>query len=309
MRISRVLFSAVAYIALQAAASASTSSGDALIDRVIKQPGQYDQMCDPIPAVDPRVPLPLFRLLLPRDLHVVPEQLTTLRAHRDEVVKALRGRLAAMDLSKPVPSAGELEVGNEESVVHSGVHPHQLSGLLFEIIVGLDAVETLPELLKLEEQLRSLLAAADANPKNPPPPLRLEVEPTVPEGKAAPSKRDQQMETGRIVQRELLSVMLQLLRRQHYQPVLDSSFEKQYAKAIKERAKREDLRPFKTPEQAKAQDAAWVHFDPIYHVPLAEMTPPPSVPFSGAVRDQIRGFAEKFLKEVPPDQWKVNADS
>jgi hypothetical protein len=282
-------------------------SADALIDHVIRQPGTFDQMCDPAPVMDPHVPLPLFSLLLNREVHVTPENLAKLSARRPEVVAALKARLASLDLRKQVPNAPEFKIKNEETmeVADSGVHPRQISSLLFEIIVGLDAVETLPELLSLEEQLRGLLAAADANAKVSPPPIRLDADLTEPPAGGKLSRRDEQLEKGRIVQRELLSVMLQLLRRQRYGPVLHSDFEKVYAAAIKSRAKKDDLREYKTAAEAKEKQPNWIHFDPICNVPVVPMIPPPTVPFSAEVRDRVRGLAQQFLKEVPPAKWKT----
>lgn len=288
-------------------------SANALIDRVITSPGNYSQMCDMPPVLSVKVPLPLYSLVLTREIHVSEADFAELRDRRAEVVSALVQRLAKLDLSKPPPPAGEMKFAeasdpNAESdkVENSGVSPRYLSGLLFEIIVGLDAVETLPELLRLEEQMRSLLAAADADPNIDPPQVLVDGFLTPPQGDKKLKPRDEEFLKGRVYQRELLSVILQLLRRQHYQPLLDSDFEKTYVKAIKERAKQEDLRDIKTPADAKAKGDDWVKFDPITKVPLGYMEKQPEVPFSREVREKIRAWAKAFTKDVPPEDWKVN---
>jgi len=286
-------------------------SANALIDRVITSPGSYSQMCDIPPPLSVKVPLPVYSLVLTREVHVSEDDFAELRDRRAEVVSALVQRLAALDLSKPAPPVegmqfAEIKDGESDKLESSGVSPRYLSGLLFEIIVGLDAVETLPELLRLEEQMRSLLAAADADPNVAPPQVLVDGFLTPPQGDKKLKPRDEEFLKGRVFQRELLSVMLQLLRRQHYQPLLDSDFEKTYVKAIKERAKQEDLRDIKTPADAKAKGDDWVKFDLITKIPLGYMEKQPEVPFSREVREQIRGWAKAFTKDVPPEDWKVN---
>jgi hypothetical protein len=119
---------------------------------------------------------------------------------------------------------------------------------------------------------------------------------TMPQGKNKLSKRDEAMSRGRVVQRELLSVMLQLLRSQKYQPLLDSSMEKAYEKAIRARAQEDDLKDIKTPEDAKAKGDDWLRFDPLYHVPLGYLEHAPKVDFTPEVRNKVRGFVEDYLK-------------
>ena len=294
-------------------AAPDIAAGDALLDKVIRRPGQFDQMCDPSPPLSTQVPLPLFTYLLYRQLHVTPEDLASLKARRPNVIASLKARLAALDLSKAAPPVPEMKFTDSSTDDHpeigeSGVHPRELSALLFEIIVGLDAVETLPELLAVEDQLRKLLAFADDHPKTAPPPVRLDADFLVKRGVGPLSKRDRQIERGRILQRELLSVMLQLLRRQRYEPLLHSSYEKAYETVVRERAKKEDLRDYKTPEDAKAKGQNWVKFDPIVHVPVGYFIDPPTVPFTPKVREEVRGMAQQFLKDVPPEKWRQNDD-
>lgn len=289
---------------------------EALIDRVIVRPGNFSQMCDAPDPMSPKVPLPIYRLVLERELHPSEEDYAELRARRAEVVPALVKRLAKLDLSKAPPMVGQLkfkESGpdtspDEEKVDNSGISPRHLSGLLFEMIIALDAVETIPELLRLEEQLRSLLAAADADKKIAPPVVPIDGSLSLPDGDKQLTKRDEKFLKGRITQRELLSVVLQLLRRQRYEPVLDSDLEKTYATAVIARAKEEDLADYQTPADAKAKGDEWLKFDPILKLPLGYMRTPPSVPFGPEVREQIRGWAEAFMKDMPPTEWKINAE-
>jgi hypothetical protein len=114
------------------------------------------------------------------------------------------------------------------------------------------------------------------------------------------------MTKGRVVQRELLSVIMQLLRAQKYPPLIESDFEKAYATELKKALEKdEDLKDVKTPADAKAKGMEWLKFDPVYNIPVTYIPEPPSVPMSPEVRNTIRGFAEQFTKTVPKEQWKT----
>ncbi len=298
------IHTALAALFLAVAPVVAAETGEALVDRLIRSPGEFDQMCDAPPPLDPKVPLPIYALVADRDVHLSKENLAELRQRRAEVVPVLQKRLAAFDFTKPPKAVSAKRVFKDDQVEVSGINPRQLSGLFYEMILGLDAVEVLPDLLRIEEQLRSLLEKADQDKKNEVPKVELDGMLTMPMDNKALSKRDQAMSRARVVQRELLSVMLQLLRNQRYQPLLDSEMEKSYAKAIKARAQEEDLKDIKTPEDAKAKGDEYLQFDVIYGVPLAYLDKPPKVPFSGDVRNTIRGYVTDFTKSVPKEQWK-----
>ena len=284
----------------------AAESGEALVDRLIRSPGEFDQMCDAPPPLDPKVPLPIYKLVADRDMHLSAANIAELRKHRDEVVPVLKKRLAAFDFTKPPKAVSKKQKFKEETVEVSGINPRQLSGLLYEMVLNLDVVDVLPDLLRIEEQLRSLLEKADESRKVAVPAVDLDGFVNLPEDEKVLSKRDKAMTHGRVVQRELLSMMLQLLRSQKYPPLLESEFEKKYATAIKARAQEEDLKDIKTPADAKAKQEEYLEFDPVYGVPLSYMREYPTVAFSGDVRNQIRGFAETFTKTVPKEQWKLS---
>ncbi len=306
----------IALALLAASAFAREPSADDLIDRITKRPGDYSQLCDASDPIGPNVQLPLYSLLAFREVHLGEQDLATLRARRKEVVPALVRRLAAINLSKPMPQTGEVKLKTPdpkkpdegEIVTDSGINPRALNGLLFEMLISLDAVEALPELLRLEDQIRDLLAASDSNPKLAPPPVQLDGFVRFPDGARKLSKRDELMAKGRVMQRELLSVMLQLLRRQKFAPLLASDIEKTYGDLLKARAQQEDLREFKSLADAKAKGEDWVRFDPIYHVPIGYLHPQPTLPFTPELRSQARGFAKQFIDTVPRDRWLVTDD-
>ena len=303
----------LAALALTAAhaAEAPRLSAEKLVDSVIVQPGVYDQMCGMPDALPAKLPLYVYGMVADRELHVSDAQLAALHARRAEVMPVLVARLKAMDLSKAPPPIGQVKFkkGEDEAVAVSGLSARTLTGPLYEMLTGLDAVETLPELLRLEEQMRGLLAAAEADPKLPPPAVTLDGMLVPPKGKTQLAKRDVKMLQARAVQRELLSVMLQLLRAQRYAPLMASDLETAYATALKARAQEEDLRAIKTAADAKAKDAGYIKFDPVYNVPIGYIRKPVAVPFTPESRNAVRGMVEEFLKTVPPAQWKVNTPS
>lgn len=306
MRSALLLPLAALALATTHAAEKPPLSAEKLVDSVIVQPGVYDQMCDMPPPLPAKLPLYVYGMVMDREMHASDAQLVMLRARRAEVVPVLVARLKAMELSKvPPPITPTKFKKDDEAVAASGLSTHALTGPFYEMLTGLDAVEALPELLRLEEQMRSLLAAAEANPKLPPPAVTLDGMLTT-GGKVKLSKRDVKMQQGRAVQRELLSVMLQLLRGQRYAPLMNSELEAAYATAVKKRAQDEDLRDIKTPADAKAKDAGYIKFDPVYNVPVGYLKHPAAVPFSPESRNLVRGMAEEFLQTVPPAQWKVN---
>ncbi len=271
-----------------------------LVDRMIMAPGEFDQMCDAPDPIDPKLPLPIYKLVADRDVHLSPENIEELKKRRAEVVQVLVKRLAAYDFTNQPKMPPVKRKYREDMIEVSGINPRQLSGLLYEMIVGLDAVETLPELLRLEEQLRSLIAKASENKKVTPPVVYMDGYVTMPRGKDVLSTRDQALSKGRVVQRELLSVMLQLLRGQKFAPLIESDIEKTYGIALKALvAEDEDLKDIKTPEDAKAKGKEWLKFDPIHNVPQTYFREQPSLPFSAETRNLVRGLVEQYLKTAP----------
>lgn len=297
------------------------SAGD-LIDRMIAQPGDYNQLCMDSPVKSPpvRIDLPLYGLIALRSIRLSDENLEVLRRRRPEVVPALVQRLAGTDLSRPAPPVPKFKFkkpkkGEEEMVPagdiieQSGLSPYQLSGVLYSMIIGLDAVETLPELLRLEAQLDTLIVAAENNAKAPLPQAEPDGCVVAPFGKLQLSKREEKIYRSQVTQRELLSVMMQLLRRQQFKPLIESSYEQRYGALLKARAAKEDLRDIKTPEEAKnSKSYPGLAFDPIHQVPVGYLDEEATTAFSRAARKEIRGLVTKFLETVARDQWQVTGE-
>jgi hypothetical protein len=256
---------AVSAVSGETASSGVVDKEEGFLQQVLRNPGNYRQICG-FAVASYNVPLPIYGSAIQSELHLSDVNLAALKARRTEIIPALNKYL-------------------EE------VTPSQFTVPLAEVIVGLDAVETLPALLRVDKGFTAWLA------------------------KMAPLPADgnftkQSLESWRatIAEREVLSVVLQLLRGQKFQPLLDSEFEKIYATAIKERAGKEDLREIKTPADAAAKNMKWLKFDPIYQVPLGYLDRTTEVEVTPQLRAQVRGLAEQFMKTVPPEKWLVNAN-
>jgi hypothetical protein len=242
---------------------------DDYLQQVLMTPGDYRQICSGT-VISGNVPLPVYGQYVRRAFHLSDANLALLKAKRPEMIVALKKQL-------------------ENSTAEA------LSDPLYESLVGIDAIETLPVLLRLEERLAAEVAKGSAQHRD--------------WFHGSLSAEDSHYWNVLVAQREVLSVMLQLLRGQRYQPLLDSEFEKVYAAKIKDPASQEGMRDFKTPADAKAKNATWLRFDPIYHIPVSKSAPPPEMPFTPEVRAQVRGLAEQFLQTVPPEKWLVNSDN
>ena len=266
-----------------AAEDAPPPSAASVLQQVLAEPGQYSQMCGTLMIVS-AVPLPIYGFVNPGEFHLSTENLAKLRTRRAEIVPALNEHLAKLRVQIEGPTGVP-----KNGVIVTTNTPDRLDTPLYEIVLGLDAVETLPALLRLEEQIDGELAKE---------------KPTAATGSFNP--REMSTWNAKVAQRDVLSLMLQLLRGQRYQPLLDSSFEKIYGDALKAEANTKGPK-VKTPAEAKALKMN-VRFDPIYNLPSNTHHQKLEVPFTPEVRATVRGLAGEFLKTVPPEKWVVNTD-
>ena len=296
------------------AAAPKLKPPEQLVAEVIEVPGSFNQLCG-IPALfDSALPLTLYGTIMPRLYHVSNDRMARLEKRRSEVVPALGRMIAAIRPDEPInkpPAAKNQGNGTLDGFreTPSGVSPRQPSGLLLELVEGLNAIETLPELLGLEDRLNAAMDRAEKDESIPPPSVDFDGFVRYYNAPYEPSPRKQELIKGRVVQREILSTMLELLRNQHFQPLLDSEFEQTYAKALKARAAEKDLRHIKTPEDARKEieiELQYIQFDPIYHVPVGYMNPPPAVPYTPEVRKKARNLAADFIATVPRASWKTS---
>lgn len=269
---------------------------DELIDEVVKHPTGYFQMCTPPSAPASDIPIPLYGKVVVRFLFVIESDVDKLRNQRDGVVAALGRRIDTMDPTMPAKTTSE-KYDDKGKMQNSGIDPAQWSGILGDIIIGLKASEDLPQLLRYENRVHDLIKRAQSEPK-------LEIFPAQDLEffffeETKPIAKPKALVTLLITQRELLSLMLELMRDKKFQPMLDSDIEKIYATAIKARAEKEDLRDIKTPADAVKHDKKWLSFDPIYNIPIGPLEKRPELPYTEQSREEIRGLVEKFLKSPP----------
>jgi len=276
-------------------ASADTSAGK-LINEIIREPGHWSQMCSMPPAIPFDVPLPYYSLVTPRYFSLSEENVARLQKARAQVVPEIVLRIGKIDLSRPPKQQKD-----SFSTTDSNQDPNHLSGLLLEIILKLNAVETLPELLRLEAELDVRLSTADKDGGRSLPALEVGGPAFMTEVQhAKTSSRQQRMFVSRIYQRELLSVMAALLRDEKFQPLLDSALERSYLEFLKKQAQSEELKHIKKPEDVPPTQKGWggISFDSIHQLPVAWHWPEFTT-YTPELRSQIRNWVCDYLKRTP----------
>jgi hypothetical protein len=241
-----------------------------LLDQTIHDPGNWSQMCAIPPPLPFNVPFPLYSLAVPRFSTLAPENVSRLKAQRADVVHEITTRLHELDLSKHTWQRSGLSM-----LQNSGQDPHGLSGLLLQIIMDLNAVETLPELLRLESDLNQRIETANYNTNAPLPDLDLDSPVAWQEMDIvhpSPTQQDRRLFAARVYQRELLSVIATLLRHEKFEPLLKSDIEARYI---------ELLRHEKDPEASPTWDYDRERY----------------MPYTPELRHEIREFAQEFLKQ------------
>lgn len=267
----------------------AAESASELLDKIFNQPGHWSQMCASPPPLPYDMPLPLYSLATPRFFSLSQENVAKLKARRAEVSVELAKRLDRIVIQ-----------GFPKQEKPYNARPpakNELSGLLLEIILEIDAVDTLPGLLRLEATINDRLekAAKDNGASLPDldldSPTRIEV-PPAPPGLTSkveieivsklPDISVQQQRTfaARLYQRELLSVIAELLRSEHFKPLLDSDLEKNYQAYLKRHPDAGKLLPIWAPRSNSSGT-----------VPEGFML------YTPRLREEIRGFGKSYLKE------------
>lgn len=313
---------ACAPVALSKEKPKTEVSPDALLDKAVKNPGGYSQMCDIQFVEQYKVPVPLYGLSLDTEFELSKDTLFKLRAQRDGVIAALNKRLSGIDFSK-APKTAEIKFAKDsEKLVSSGLDPKYLSQILLKIIIDLNATECLPELQRLEKILSAKLEANHNDPKSSLPEFQNDAgfvvgnskdfeadfekrngkEPTAAEQAAqdAVHKRVAAI----VAQRDLLATMLCLLRQERYPALIESDWEKQVGKDLLEKSKEENFAGIKKPEDIKEEDKEYVGWDPIHNVVCYPGRKVTDLKYTAEVREKTLGLVDSFLKEVPADKRK-----
>jgi hypothetical protein len=175
----------------------------------------------------------------------------------------------------------------------SGVSTYDLSQLLLNITIDLNAVEALPHLLRVEAELSTMLEMNAADPSLILPEkyvdagfideadLKERIEDTDREKETfqqrfireAKHRAKSNRQHCIVAQRDLLATILCLLRQEKYSPLLSSDVEKSYR--------------------------AWIIIDPIINAPTAYAHPQAKIPYTPVLRATIRGWANSWLETTP----------
>lgn len=291
---------------------ADTTDGAKLLEDSIATPGYWNQMCAMPPTIPLDAPMPAGAELAHRHFNLGGLAEWRLQAYRDRVMPVLVDRLRALKLESP------LSADQKFDSKRSGQTSTAFGPLIFQVVECLNAVECLPELLRLEQQLHDLVAQAEKDPKTPVPVLPLD-SPAAwqpPRGKdsSPEAKALQQRETAihvcRIYQREMLGLARSILLMEKYQPMKDSALEKTQDEAGRAAFREEhqkEIGQIKSAEEIPSHlrdSVVWnatkrraeITENAAYAVPT---------PYSESVRDEICRLAADFLKNVPPEKRRA----
>jgi hypothetical protein len=201
----------------------------------------------------------------------------------------------------------------------SGVSTYDLSQLLLNITIDLNAVEALPHLLRVEAELSTMLEMNAADPSLILPEkyvdagfideadLKERIEDTDREKETfqqrfireAKHRAKSNRQHCIVAQRDLLATILCLLRQEKYSPLLSSDVEKSYRAEVLKNAAEENFGPIKKESDIKEEDRAWIIIDPIINAPTAYAHPQAKIPYTPVLRATIRGWANSWLETTP----------
>ncbi len=297
MKIPSIFGFSVGFSIILAGFNASAAlSGSQLLDEVIAKPGNWNQMCSVPMPISADVPLPLYSGLATRSFFISAANRERLRGRRDDVVPEIVRRLHHFVLTRK--AATPAGAGFSES----GQDPNELSGLMLDIIGDLDAVEALPDLMRLEDDLNARLVSATNGDLSVVPLLNLDgvasmmmIDPNV-----SPEKfqNDNRVFQSRIFQREMLATMAKLLRHKNFPAMLKSDYETEYHKYLKHEAENDStLASIKTEQDIPDYNKEWIWIDAVYHLPAHHAFKTPTMPYTPETRREIRQFVAEFLKQ------------
>jgi hypothetical protein len=285
------------------------------LDKILRHPGEYSQICDAMPW--PKgAPIPAFRSIMHGEAGISEKNMALLKKNRDAVVRALKARLKAIDPVKPAkeqqpdPSIPK----DQWDVTPVGVDPAVFSDLMLLIVEELSAVEVFPELVAFEEKYLAALAKAEADTKAPLPTAdgadgagvheQMSEEELAAQEKEDPDKertpeveaaqeRKWKLFSAKMAHRDILATLVRVMRKVGYDPMLQSSIEKEYGRMLKEKwAKDETYSKYTSRESIPEEERESIKWDPIHKVAYPVWTPL-EFPYSPEVRTQIVDLAKK----------------
>lgn len=297
------IFAVVAALFLPLASlSGGEEDGAALLDKVIQFPGSYSQVCDVVTAPS-ELPYRAYQLSGFAGASFSKTNVAAMKANREVLVKEIRARLPQIDLvrkaAEPKQDPAPEENFDGDTV---GCDPKVLNPLLLEIILTLDATETLPELLALEAKLVAGIAKAKDDAKVAPPQVQgwfVGEELDHYDENEPEAKRDRRIQLfqSRVAQRDLVILMGRLLREKNYAPYMATTLEKAFVKGIKKEAQENGIAGYKPGQPLPEDKKDWeVSLDPVSKVPVTAYAAV-EIPYTRASRDEVRAVAEKWIKE------------
>ncbi|MES2708386.1 MAG: hypothetical protein V4726_17460 [Verrucomicrobiota bacterium] len=294
--------------------------GASLLEEVIAEPGSFNQMCRRPDPVSPGVPMPVRANLVDRYFYLGEKNAARLYTNRALVIPVLSERLGAMRMETSPQRKADGE--NSWSDTRSGQDSRTFGPLMLQVVDCLKAVECLPGLLQLEQQLSDIIDRADADASAPLPTLIMDApSPSMimafwtkvlaeMNGKSDPSDpaaavadkdspgalktraREDALLVCQIYQRELLGLIKTLLEEVDYRPMKSSAFVRaQQAESWRQLVLTmlgcgpRDFFGIPLPANARAKDG---------------FLTPVEIPYTTAIRAEIRSLAGAFLKETLP---------
>lgn len=299
---------------------AETPEGAALLDQVISRPGSYSQVCDIVTAPED-IPYRAFTLTDPNGASFSKSNLAAIGKNRGALVKSIRARLLAVDFTRkiqetPEDPKPEHEGSSDIEETGSGCDPASLNPLILELIHQLHAIETLPELLTVEQKLVKGIASAKEHADAPPPLVdgwfvasetdlarsedagenQAGEKPLTDEEKVrSDEKRDRKVDLfqARVAQRDLVILMAMLMREESFAPYLKSSFETACSNGLRAGSK-EELAKIKPGEPIPEE----IEIDPVTRY-LRDRYTPVKIPYTRESRDEIRAIAAQWITAHP----------
>lgn len=311
-----------AILLLSARLSFAAPGGDPFdkqLDKILRHPGEYSQICDAMPW--PKgAPIPAFRSIMHGEAGISEKNMDLLKKNREAAIKALRAKLKSIDPMKPAKEQKpDPSIPRDQwDVTPVGVDPEVFSGLMLVIVEELNAVEAFPELTAFEEKYLAALTKAETDAKAPLPTAdgtsgagvseQMSEEEIAAQEKEDPNKEPTKEEEAaqerkwklfdaRMAHRDMLAAMVRVMRRTGYDPMLQSDIEKQYGKLLKEKwAGDENYNKYTSRESIPEEERESIKWDPIHKVAYPVWMPV-EFPYSPEVRKQIIELAKRCAED------------
>ncbi len=297
MKVASLLCHVLWITALQAKDTPATS----LLDRIISHPGSYSQVCD-IMTVEVDIPYRAFELTNFAGASFSKANQALIDQNRDTLISAIRARLLEINFTREVKFPIEDPQPEENFDGDAfGCDPQFLNPQMLALIQKLHAIETLPELLAVEQKLVKKIEQAKNGLKSPVPLVAgwfISYRATDSKDQTDEQRdRFSKLFRARVAQRDLVMLMAVLMREKSYGPYLKSSLETAYVIGLKKNAagypKHKPGDPL--PEEQYGNE---FHLDPVTRI-LRREHDFVSIPYTRESRDEVRAAAEKWVAAHP----------